>query len=82
MKKSPLLSAVINMLLPGSSYLYIGTGWKKAIIEFVVGLIVWALCYALVRSWNAPFLLFVIPIIFFIDGLTIANNYNKTVSQP
>jgi hypothetical protein len=77
MKKSLLLSAVLNMLLPGASYHYIGKGWKKAIIEFISGIVLWVLCFILASSWNAPFLYLFVPVMFFIDGLTLAKNYNK-----
>lgn len=79
MKKSILLSALMNMVLPGSSYLYTGKGWKKAIIEFVTGIVLWILCFLLAKSWNALFLYLLIPVIFFIDGITIARNYNKSI---
>jgi hypothetical protein len=65
------------MLLPGASYHYIGKGWKKAIIEFISGIVLWVLCFILASSWNAPFLYLFVPVMFFIDGLTLAKNYNK-----
>jgi Na+/pantothenate symporter len=83
MKKSPFLAAVINMLIPGSCHLYTEKNWKKAVSEFIVGIVLWVGLYLVSIKFH-PLLILLCPVLLFIDGFSAANQYNRKLeaTQP
>jgi uncharacterized membrane protein YjjB (DUF3815 family) len=79
MKKNLFLAGFLSMIVPGSHILYIENKWRKAIGEFIVGVIVWVVSVLLSNFFKQPLIILIAPIILFYDGMTAARSYNKKI---
>lgn len=88
-RRNPLLAGLFNMLVPGSSHLYVDNDWKKFILYFVGSSIAIAVAILMgnniqgVREYTLPqglctgSLLFIVFGILFYTGMRAASNRNS-----
>jgi hypothetical protein len=79
MKKNLLLAAILNVILPGSRYLYVEKKWGAAIAEFVISIVGYVIF--LLASQIYPIVILFLPVALFIDGLTAAYTHNKKIAK-
>jgi uncharacterized membrane protein YidH (DUF202 family) len=88
MKKSPLLGGVLNVLIPGLAFGYVGR-WGRAVVQFIsalIGLVALGFLIGLVESTNPPWpeeatravLLVLFYIGLFIGGASIVRRHNRS----
>lgn len=70
-RKSGLLAAGLNLLLPGVGYMYCGRWFLGiVVIPFMIGMFYFAMTYN-------PFMFITLWAVLIIDGFLAANRYNK-----
>lgn len=88
MKKNPILGGLLNMLIPGLAFAYIGR-WGRAVVQFisaVIGLVALGALIALVESTNPPWpeeaaravflVLFYVGL--FLAGVSVVGRHNRS----
>lgn len=92
MKKNPLIGGLLNVLIPGLAFGYVGR-WGRAVVQFIsalIGLVALGILMALVESTNPPWpeeatravLLVLFYIGLFIGGASIVRRHNKAGGAP
>ena len=90
--KNPLLSGLINVLVPGSSQLYINHDWGKFIRAFIIGAAAFTVAYLSggtvqnTRGYDLPpglcmgGLLMTVAVVYFISGFKVARERNNEMN--
>lgn len=88
---NPLLAGLFNMLIPGSSHIYINRNWSKFALPFIVGTVLLIASvligsgiegsknYPLVQGLCPTALVLVVMTVLFISGRNAAKEHNHSV---
>jgi hypothetical protein len=89
--KNPLLAGLMNVVIPGSSQLYVNHDWGRFISSFVIGVVAFAAAiwggntvqtargYSLPQGLCTGILLLVIFVVLFLSGHRTAKGHNTEV---
>jgi hypothetical protein len=90
--KNPLLAGLMNVLVPGSSHLYINRDWGKFIRAFIIGVLAFTVAYLTgstvqdTRGVDLPQglcmggLLMAVVVVYFISGFKVARERNNEMN--